>query len=96
MEMRDRIRRLRNEIVHAAACSGARDVRIFGSVARGEERADSDVDFLVSLEANRTLLDLARLEIALERLLQRPVEVMTEKELPPLVREIAKREAIPV
>jgi len=61
--VRERIGDLQREI--AAAAHGARDVRVFGSVARGEERPDSDIDFLVTLEPGRTLLDLARLEIQL-------------------------------
>jgi predicted nucleotidyltransferase len=96
MRLRDRLPDLRDEIYRAAAESGARDVRVFGSVARGEERADSDVDFLVSLEPGRSLLDLARLELRLERLLGRPVDVVTEAGLRPPIRATALREAIGV
>jgi predicted nucleotidyltransferase len=96
MRLRDRLPELRDEIRRAAAESGARDVRVFGSVARGEERPDSDVDFLVALEAGRSLLDLARLELRLERLLGRPVDVVTEAGLREPVRAAALREAIGV
>lgn len=96
MRLRDRLPELREEIRRAAADSGAHDVRVFGSVARGEERDDSDVDILVALDAGRSLLDLARLELRLERLLGRRVDVVTEAGLREPVRAAAVREAIGV
>lgn len=96
MRLRDRLPELREEIRRAAAENGARDVRVFGSVARGEERDGSDVDFLVALEPGRSLLDLARLELRLERLLGRPVDVVTEAGLRGVVRTAALREVIRV
>lgn len=83
-------------ILDAAARSGVREIRVFGSVARGEEVEDSDIDFLVSLDPGRTLLDLARLEIRLEQLLGRRVEVVTEAALREPIRNAALREAIHV
>jgi uncharacterized protein len=96
MRLRDRLPELREEIRRAAAESGARDVRVFGSVARGKEGEASDVDFLVSLDPGRTLLDLARLELRLERLLGRPVDVVTEASLRGPLRDAALREALRV
>lgn len=96
MPLRDRLPELREAIRHAAAESGARDVRLFGSVARGQEREDSDVDVLVTLDRGRSLLDLARLELRLERLFGRPVDVVTEAGLREPVRTAALREAIGV
>jgi hypothetical protein len=96
MRFRDRLFELREDIRRAAAESGARDVRVFGSVARGEERDGSDVDFLVAVEPGRSLLDLARLELRLEQLLGRPVDVVTEAGLTEPVRAAALREAIRV
>jgi predicted nucleotidyltransferase len=93
--IRDRLAPLRDAI-HAAAASGARDVRLFGSVARGEEHDASDVDVLVTLEPGRTLLDLARLELRLEQIFGRRVEVTTEAELREPVRSAALREAVRV
>lgn len=93
MLLRDRLPQFRDAIYRAAAASGARDVRVFGSVARGEEHETSDVDFLVTLEPGRTLLDLTRLEVQLERLLGRRVEVTTEAELREPIRSTALREA---
>ena len=96
MHLRGRIADLQREIEAVAAAHGARDVRVFGSVARGEERPDSDVDFLVTLEPGRSLLDLARLEIQLEGLLGRPVEVVTPSSLREPVRSTALRESVRV
>ncbi len=96
MRLRDRLPELRDEIRRAAAESGAREVRVFGSVARGEERDDSDVDFLVVLEPGRSLFDLARLELRLERLLGRAVDVVTEAGLREPIRATALRDAISV
>jgi len=94
--LRDEIHRLRGPILEAAEASGASEVRVFGSVARGEETAESDVDFLVSLERGRTLLDLARLEVRLEALLQRRADVVTPENLRDAVRETVLQEAVPV
>lgn len=96
MRLRDRLTKLRDAIDATAAAHGARDVRIFGTVARGEESDDSDVDFLVTLEPGRTLLDLARLEVRLEALLGRRVDVVTEGGLREPIRSTAVREAVRV
>lgn len=57
---------------------GASNVRLFGSVARGEDTDHSDVDLLVTLEAGRTLFDLARMRSRLETLLGSPVDVVPD------------------
>ena len=88
--------KLRSQILAAAADNGAREIRVFGSAARGVEREGSDVDFLVSLEPGRTLLDLARLEVRLEQLLGRRVDVVTEESLLEPIRTTAVREAVRV
>lgn len=94
MLIRARVRTLRHEVLDAAAACGAREVRLFGSAARGEEDAESDVDFLVTMEPGRTLLDLARLELRLEKLLGRHVEVLTEEGLREPIRSTVLREAV--
>ncbi len=96
MRLRERLAELRDPITRAARGRRARDVRVFGSVARGEERPDSDVDLLVTLDPGRTLLDLARLELELEELLGRPVDVVTADGLREPVRGAALRDAVPV
>lgn len=72
------LRARRDEILAIATLHGATNVRVFGSVVRGEVGPDSDVDFLVDLEGGRSLLDLAKLLVDLEHLLQRRVDVVTE------------------
>jgi predicted nucleotidyltransferase len=96
MILRDRLREMREVIARTAASSGARNVRVFGSVARGEDSDASDIDFLVTLDSGRTLLDLARLEERLEKLLGRRVDVVTEEALQEPIRSAALREAIRV
>lgn len=86
----------RQEIMQIASRNGAYNVRVFGSVARGEARPDSDVDFLVNLEANRSLLDLARLLCELQTLLDCPVDVVTEAGLRPRLWSQVLKEARPL
>ncbi|MDR1990300.1 MAG: nucleotidyltransferase family protein [Acidobacteriaceae bacterium] len=76
----------RDEILRIAAQHGARNIRVFGSVARGEDRANSDVDLLVEMEDERSLLDLVALEQDLEELLKRGVDVLTDASIHPFLR----------
>ena len=94
MLIRDNVTTLRPQILAAAAACGARQIRMFGSAARGEEGQESDVDFVVTLEPGRTLLDLTRLETRLEQLLGRRVDVVTEESLREPIRSTALREAV--
>lgn len=96
MEIQDLLRERREEILQIAARHGALNVRIFGSVARGEAGAESDVDFLIELERGRSLLDRAALILDLERLLGRRVDVANERGLKPRIREQILREAVPL
>ena len=68
-------------------------MRVFGSVARGDDRADSDVDFLVDVEPGRTLLDVIALEQDLQALLQRSVSVLTDDGLSPYLQRRILAEA---
>jgi predicted nucleotidyltransferase len=86
----------REEILRIAAKHGARNVRVFGSVARGEADERSDIDFLVEMEPGRSLLDLGGLQYELERLLGCPVDVVTERGLKARIRDRVLREAVPV
>jgi hypothetical protein len=86
----------RPEILAAASSCGARNIRVFGSTARGQDDDRSDIDFVISLEPGRTLLDIARLEIRLERVLGRRVDVVTDDSLIEPVRSTALKEALPV
>ena len=79
-----------------AASHGATNVRVFGSVATGLETEQSDVDLLVSLEAGRNLFDLCRLYDALEELLDRPVDIVVDGGISPLLEDRILREAVPL
>ena len=67
----------RDKIIDIAARHGARNVRVFGSVARGDDRPASDIDLLVDMESDRSFLDLVGLAQDLEALLDRNVDVVT-------------------
>jgi predicted nucleotidyltransferase len=69
-------------------------VRVFGSLARGEGSPTSDIDFLVDLDAGRTLMDLGGLLVELQETLRQPVDVATENMLRPKVRQQALRDAV--
>ncbi|HKF48881.1 MAG TPA: nucleotidyltransferase family protein [Terracidiphilus sp.] len=86
----------RGEILSIAGRYGARNVRVFGSVARAEADERSDIDFLVEMEPGRSLFDLGGLQSELESALGRPVDVVTEKGLRARIRSRVLREAIPV
>jgi predicted nucleotidyltransferase len=89
------LRARREEITRIAAARGARNLRVFGSVARGEARADSDVDFLVEMEPGRSVLDLSELILDLEDTLGYRVDVV-EIGRPSALAEHIEREAVPV
>ncbi len=76
--------------------NGARNVRLFGSVARGEARPDSDIDVLVEFESGRTLLDRIGMIQDLEDLLGCKVDVVTEKALHRYIRQQVIAQAVPL
>ncbi len=84
----------REEILQIAARHGARNVRVFGSVARGEADERSDIDFLVEMEGRRSLFDLGGLLVDLQDLLGQDVDVITPGGLRERMRERVLREAI--
>jgi uncharacterized protein len=90
------IREKREEIQRIAAEHGAQNIRVFGSVARGDTRPDSDVDFLVDVGPVTSTWFPAGLIIDREGLLGRRVEVVTERGLNHLIRDEVLREAVPV
>ena len=94
MSIREQLQSKREKILQIAARHGARKVRVFGSVARGEARRGSDIDFLVEMDEGRSLLDHAALILDLERLLKRPVDVASERGLRPPVRKEILKDAI--
>ncbi len=88
------VRSKRQEILAISAKHGAFEVRVFGSVARGEAEADSDIDFLVEMEPGRNLLDRIALIQELEALLGRKVDVAKPQNLSEVIRDKVLREAV--
>ena len=96
MNLRSLIESKRADILAISARHGARNVRIFGSVARNDADAASDVDFLVDMETGRSLFDLGGLYMDLHELLGCSIDLVTEHGLRSRIRERVLREARPV
>jgi uncharacterized protein len=96
MKKLEQIRQKRHEILALAAKHGASNVRLFGSVARGEAGPKSDVDILIDLESGRSLLDQIGLGQDLEDLLGVKVDVVTEKALHWYIKDKILQEAAPL
>lgn len=86
--------REREDINRIAAAHGARNVRVFGSVGRGEANGSSDLDLLVDMAEGKSLLDLVALGADLEEALGVAVDVVTEKSLSPYLRDQILAEAV--
>ncbi len=96
MSGREILESKRADIFRIAAQHGARNVRIFGSVARGDEGPGSDLDFLVEFDQGRSVLDLAAFWQDLENLLKRRVEVAEPEGLHWYIRDKVLKEAVPL
>jgi predicted nucleotidyltransferase len=96
MGLNTRLQEKRQEILKIAAKHGAYNVRIFGSVARGDADEASDLDVLVELEPNRSLLDLGGFLADMQDLLGCRVDVVTEKGLKNRIRDRVLQEAVPL
>jgi predicted nucleotidyltransferase len=94
MEIDKVLQRRRDEILRIAASHGARDVRVFGSLARGKAGPESDIDILVKLDTGRNLLDIVAIKQDLEDPLGCKVDVVTEAAISPYIREEVLREAV--
>ena len=94
MSLRELLQIKRSEILVTAMKYGAKNIRVFGSVARGEERPESDIDFLVAFEKGRSLLNHAGFIVALEDLLGCKVDVVSEPGLRERIRGKVLQEAI--
>ncbi|HNX10264.1 MAG TPA: nucleotidyltransferase family protein [Methanothrix sp.] len=86
----------RDDVLRIAARHGARNVRVFGSVARGDADEKSDIDLLVEFEPGRSLLDHAGLWMDLQELLGCKVDVVSERGIKPRIRERVLQEALPL
>lgn len=96
MEVSELIKEKREEILKIAALHGARNVRVFGSVARGDACASSDIDLLVDMEPGRSLLDRGELIADLRDLLGRKVDVVTEEGVYWLLKRKILKQARPL
>ena len=96
MTTRELIHEKRDEILALAAKHKAKHVRLFGSVVRGEDTADSDVDFLVEFEPEASLFDHMDLMADLEVLLGRKVDVVSRGAVHWFIKDRVEAEATPV
>lgn len=86
----------KDEILRLAGLHGCRNVRVFGSVATGENRSDSDIDFLVDLDSGRNIFDLGGFLADLKDLLGMPVDVVESRCIHSYIRERVLTEAVPL
>lgn len=93
MPLSSYIERHRETIREVSARHGGRNVRVFGSFARGEAKPGSDIDILIELEKGRSLIDVIAIKQDLEDLLHRKVDVLTEAAISPYIREAVLKEA---
>jgi predicted nucleotidyltransferase len=96
MSPRELLQANREAILRLAAFHGAKNVRVFGSAARGEAGPESDIDFLVEMEEGRSLLDLVGLWQDLEQMLDHPVDVVESEGLHWFIRDRVVQEAVPL
>jgi uncharacterized protein len=96
MLLRDDLHRHHQALHRIAARYGASNLRVFGSVARGEERPDSDIDLLVDLAEERGFRDYLALAENLERLLHRKVDLVLARSLSPHFRPYIEADARPL
>lgn len=96
MFLHELLQEKREDILHIATKRGATNVRIFGSVARGEDDERSDIDFLVDMEPGRSIFDLGGLLMELQDLLGHQVDVVTKRGLRARIKDEVLREAIPL
>jgi len=96
MRIDELLQQKRDEIIKIASRHGAKNIRVFGSSARSEAGSDSDIDFLIDLESDRSLFDLGELLLELQELLGRKVDVVTEDSIYWLLRRRILKEAVPL
>jgi len=84
----------KGRILSVAAQFGAKNVRVFGSVAREEDDPNSDIDFLVEMEAGKTIFDRIGLKSELRKLLGKKVDVISDKAIKGRIKENILRDAV--
>ena len=90
------VKKHRRKILSIAARRGASNIRLFGSVVRGEDKKVSDIDFLMHFTKGTTIFDRGGLIVELSEMLHCPVDVVSEKTIHPLIREEVLSTAIPL
>lgn len=90
------IRQKKKDILAIARAHGLLNVRVFGSVARGEDTPKSDIDFLVDLEKGRSMFDLGGALVQLQEILGCKVDIVTERGLHWYLRDKVLKEALPL
>lgn len=95
-DIRTQLNDKREEILSVAKRHGASDLKVFGSVIRGEANENSDIDFLVAFEDDRSLFDVIGLKQDLEEMLDRSVDVVTDESLHWYIRDRVLNEAVPL
>lgn len=96
MDLAELLEKYRQQILEITSKYGAYNVRVFGSIVRGEASEASDIDFLVQLEPRCKLFDWLHLEEELEELLGKRIDVIQEEAMKGKMRETALKEAIPL
>ena len=96
MVNKEDILKRREEIIAVAKRHGASELRLFGSIARGDATENSDVDFVVCFESGRSLFDQGGLLMDLRELLGMSVDVVSEGALTGRFGELVRREAVPL
>ncbi len=96
MKAAELVKEKRGDILRIAARHGARNLRVFGSVARGDAGPDSDLDILVNMEPGRSLFDMGELLVDLQDLLGCTVDIVSERGLRPRIRKRVLDEAVPI
>ncbi len=96
MKAAELVKENRSDILRIAARHGARNLRVFGSVARGDAGPDSDLDILVNMEPGRSLFDMGELLVDLQDLLGCTVDIVSERGLRPRIRKRVLDEAVPI
>ena len=94
MSVSNTIKSRREEILEIAKKFGAKNIRVFGSMARGEESPESDLDIIVDMEKGSSLLDIIAIKQDIEELLGRKVDIVTEASISPYIRRTILREAV--
>ena len=94
MSVSNTIKSRREDILDITTKYGAKNVRVFGSMARGEESPDSDLDIIVEMDEGSSLLDIIAIKQDIEDLLGLKVDIVTEASISPYIRETVLKEAV--